>query len=224
MVTPQLSYPNKSHRKKVNIPGPSVELAEFVGIMLGDGGINNPWQANISMNAVADAFYSKYVEGLIIRLFGVKPAIRKRKERDTLIISLASTTIVDYLVSIGLPRGNKLRAGLKIPNWILNNPTYSNACVRGLMDTDGCLYIHRHKVGGMKYRNLGLCFSSYSPILIEQMAKLFEESSIMPHINGTGRSIYLYRVSAVERYLSTFGTSNERLKSLYRKWKGAGAV
>lgn len=224
MVNVELKYPEKSHRKLVRIPRKSKELAEFIGIMLGDGGINNPWQANISMNSIADATYARYVEDLIIHLFGVRPAIRKRKERNTLVISLASTTIVDFLISIGLPRGNKLKAGLKIPEWILKNPSYRRASIRGLVDTDGCLYIHKHKVGGLKYKNIGLCFCSYSPILIEQMAELFEESGIMPHINGTGRSIYLYRANAVAKYLKVFGTSNERIGDLYQKWKGARVV
>lgn len=219
-----LRYPKKSHRKVVRIPLKSKELAEFIGIMLGDGGINNPWQANISMNSVADATYARYVENLIIHLFGVQPAIRRRKERNTLVISLASTTIVDFLVSTGLPRGDKLKAGLKIPKWILKNPSYRKFCVRGLVDTDGCLYIHKHRRGGLEYKNIGLCFCSHSPILIEQITELFEESGIMPHINGTGRSIYLYRADAVAKYLKVFGTSNERIGGLYQKWKGARVV
>ena len=224
MVNTALKYPEKSHRKVVTIPGKSKELAEFVGIMIGDGGINNPWQANISMNSVADAAYANYVEHLIVHLFGVSPAIRKRKDRNTLVISLASTTIVDFLVFLGLPRGNKLKAGLKIPKWILRNPSYRKSCVRGLVDTDGCLYIHKHKIGGLEYKNIGFCFCSHSPILIEQIVELFEESGIMPHINGTGRSIYLYRTDAVAKYLEVFGTSNDRIGGLYQKWKGARVV
>lgn len=48
----ELRYPEKSHRKKVTIPKYSQNLAEFFGIMIGDGGVNNTWQANISVNAV----------------------------------------------------------------------------------------------------------------------------------------------------------------------------
>ena len=220
MIGHRLKYPKKSHRKVVIIPRPSINLAEFVGIMLGDGGINNPWQANITMNAIADAAYARYVEDLIIHLFGATPALRKRKRRNALVISLASTTIVDFLVSVGLPRGNKLKAGLKIPDWVLAKRAFRIACVRGLMDTDGCLYIHVHRIGKRVYRNIGLCFTSYSPILIGQVADLFEEFGIMPHISGAGRNIYLYQADAVAKYLKIFGTSNERIESVYTKWRG----
>lgn len=216
-----LKYPKKSHRKTIRIPKPSQSLAEFFGIMLGDGGINNSWQANITMNSIADAGYVFYIEKLIQDLFGVSPAIRKRKTRNAVVISTASTTLVDFLVEKGLPRGNKLKNGVRIPDWILKRRPYLVACVRGLMDTDGCLFIHFHKMAGKSYKNIGLCFTSYSSKMLGQVAGAFEEFGIIPHIGTQGRNIYLYRADAVAKYLKVFGTSNERISSLYEKWRGA---
>lgn len=217
-----LKYPNKSHRKVVTLPVPSVELAEFFGIMIGDGGINNPWQANITLNAEADRNYAEYVVGLSKKLFGIVPGIVKRKNEKAIIISLASTSLVDYLVDRGLSRGNKLEQGLHIPEWIMQKPGYRIACMRGLIDTDGCLYIHRHTVAGKQYRNIGLCFCSHSPELIAQASTIFEEFGIIPHISNQGRSIYLYKASAVARYLEVFGTSNERISSVHKEFGGVG--
>lgn len=215
-----LPYPQKSHRKEVRIPRPSAQLAEFVGIMIGDGGINNNWQANITLNSVADAEYIPFVVSLCEQLFRTIPAVRKRKTRNAVIVSLASTTIVDFLVELGLPRGNKLKQGLCIPSWILQKKAYRIVCVRGLMDTDGGLYIHKHTISQKVYRNIGLCFTSYSPKLIGQVATIFEEFGIMPHISGTGRNIYLYSERDVSKYLDIFGTSNRRISSVYEKWRG----
>ena len=47
-----LAVSEKVIGKKVLLPKHSVHLAEFFGIMLGDGGINNPWQATITLNAI----------------------------------------------------------------------------------------------------------------------------------------------------------------------------
>lgn len=187
--------------------------------MIGDGGINNPWQANITLNAIADKSYSEYVVALSRKLFSLTPEVRKQKGKQALIVSLTSITLVDYLVESGLPRGNKIKAGLCIPDWILKKSTYRVACVRGLMDTDGCLYVHKHSVLGRSYENIGLCFSSHSPPLIKQVAEIFEEFGIIPHISKHGRSIYLYKASAVSKYLDTFDTSNERIASVYKNWK-----
>ena len=217
-----LSYPKKSHRKQVTLPQESAALAEFFGIMMGDGGINNQWQANITLNSVKDAQYAIYVQDLIGKLFGVAPRVMQRKGRNALVISIASTTIVDFLVERGLKRGDKLAQGLAIPEWIMTSPEWRKASVRGLVDTDGCLYIHKHFVEGKPYRNLGFTFCSYSSALIKQVAQIFEEFGIIAHISNQGRSIYLYKASAVAAYLEIFGTSNERILSVYREYGGVG--
>ncbi|MCX6712472.1 MAG: hypothetical protein NT041_02170 [Candidatus Vogelbacteria bacterium] len=219
-----LKYPKKSHRKEVILPKYSESLAEFFGIMMGDGGINNAWQANITVNFVADLEYSKYLEALCKKLFRVAPVVRKRKKTNALVISLASMSIVDFLVLNGLPRGNKLKQGLSIPKWILGKAPYKKACVRGLIDTDGCIFVHVHKISGKIYKNIGLTFTSYSPELIFQVATILEEFGVMPHISKRGKDIYLYQADSVLRYLKVFGTSNHRIKSVYSKWRDARVV
>ncbi len=218
--TSNLKFPNKSHRKLANLPNDSVELAEFFGIMIGDGGINNPWQAKISLNSETDLAYSKYISKLTKKLFEIDPTFIKRRGENTIIISLSSTSIVDFLIEKGLIRGNKLKAGLKIPQWILDNDEFKRACLRGLIDTDGCLYIHVHKSKWDKvYKNIGLNFSSYSEDLISQVSEILFEYGIVPHISKRGTDIYLYKASAVKKYLEVVGTSNDRIISIYNKWR-----
>jgi len=216
-----LKYPNKSHRKIVLLPKKSIKLAEFFGLMMGDGGINNLWQVNITLNFIKDKQYSIYISDLINNLFGIVPVLRKRKNSQALVISLSSTTIVDFLVSEGLVRGNKIRGGLKIPLWILNKKSYRIACVRGLMDTDGGLYTHKHIVKEKEYNNIGLCFTSYSVYLINQVVDIFKENKITPHISNKGRSVYLYKEEAITRYLKIFGTSNDRISKVFNEWRDA---
>ncbi len=219
-----LKYPKKSHRKEVTLPKYSKDLAEFFGIMMGDGGINNIWQANITVNSVSDFSYSGYISSLCKKLFDVEPAIRMRKNAKALIISLTSTSVVDFLVLQGLPRGNKLKSGLAIPSWVLSKPLYRKACVRGLVDTDGCIFIHTHKVKGKRYDNIGLTFTSYSLELIIQVAEILQEFGVAPHISKSGRDIYIYQADTVFRYLKIFGTSNNRISSVYKKWRDARVV
>lgn len=216
----ELTHPNKSHRKNVFLPRPSKKLAEFIGIMLGDGGINNPWQATISVNWLVDREYAEYISDLCYSLFSIRPSIYKRKTRNVAVIRLSSTAVVEYLVKLGLHKGNKLKQGLMIPDWIMKNRSYKIACVRGLVDTDGCLFVHKHEIKGKEYKNIGWSFTSYSPELINQVAEILAEVKIIPHITGRHRDIYLYRSDAVSRYLKVFGTSNPRISSVYKKWKG----
>lgn len=192
--------------------------------MLGDGGIHNPWQATITVNAVADKTYAEYISALCERLFGFRPSVYKRKTREALVIRISSTSVADFLVKKGLVRGNKLRAGAIIPSWILKKKAYRIACVRGLVDTDGCLFIHKHTIGGRMYQNIGLTFTGYSRELLGQVAAIVEEIGVIPHITKRERDIYLYSAAAVARYLAVVGTSNSRIDSVYAKWRGARAV
>lgn len=219
-----LRYPRKSHRKVIKLPKDSTTLAEFMGIEFGDGGINNPWQIVITLNSEKDKEYAQHVTQIIFNLFGVTPAVRKRKTRNALQIISSSTSLVDFVVTKGAARGNKILQNFDIPKWIYKKAVYQKAFVRGLMDTDGCLYIHRHKVGGKLYKNLGLCFSSSSSNLLHSVAGILDKFDIQPHIPATGKNIYLYSSGAVLRYLRIFGSSNPRITAKYEEWRGAGVV
>lgn len=191
---------------------------------MGDGGINNPWQANITLNAVKDAAYSRYVVNKIKELFHIVPYSFRYKTKHAVRILINSVSLVDFLVANGLVRGDKLRQSLQIPAWIQEIRKYKTACVRGLVDTDGCMFVHKHTVGKREYKNIGLTFSSRSSCLISQVASIFEEFGIMPHITSRGTEIYLYKAEAVARYLEIFGTSNPRISSVYINWKRGRVV
>ena len=92
------------------------------------------------------------------------------------------------------------------------------------MDTDGCLYIHRHTIKGIKYKNIGFCFTSGSQPLLNYVAGIFREFGIKPHIADKGRRIYLYGENSVVKYLKIFNSANSRISRIYKEWKSAGVV
>lgn len=214
-----LKYPLKSHRKKISLPEESILLAELLGIIYGDGSIGNPWQVVISLNSITDAGYAKYVSSLILSLFGLEPRLRKRPDQNTLIVVLTSTTAVDFLVEKGAARGNKLINTKGVPSWILANDNYKRFFVRGIVDTDGCIYFHNHFVKGKKYVNIGLCFTNYSPEIVSEISSILAISSIKAHITDKGRRIYLYSEKQVAKYLEEFGSSNPRILEKYKSWR-----
>lgn len=219
MDTGLLKYPLKSHRKVVVLPESSSELAEFMGIMAGDGGMNNPWQFSITVNSVADAVYAEYIRDLIFQLFKLEVRFLER-ERHALVIVCSSTTVLDFLIDRGFTRGDKIRLGIGFPKWVSKSVDYQKAFVRGLMDTDGCLFIHKHTVAGKRYGNLGLTFTSFASGLISGVAEVLRNNGIEPHFSNNGRSIYLYKVESVVKYLSIFGSSNPRITRKYEEWRG----
>ena len=220
MYPTSLKYPKKSHRKNIIFPSDSIELAEFLGIEFGDGGIGNLWQVVISLNSISDSKYAEYITTLGFRLFGIKPKLRKRPNQNTLVVVYSSTHLVDFIVSKGAVRGNKIAQQIDVPQWINQDLEYEKAFVRGLMDTDGCLYIHRHTIKNVLYKNLGLCFASFSNKLIISVANILIKNGIKPYITNKGRCIYLYSYKSVVKYLSIFGSSNPRILDKFKEWRG----
>ncbi len=224
MLVSALKYPRKSHRKLITLPDESRELAELMGIVFGDGGINNPWQLVISLNSIKDMVYSKYATNLLIKLFNIEVVARKRPNENTLLLVCSSTSLVDFLVIKGAVRGNKIAQNIDIPPWIIKKPEFRKAFVRGLVDTDGCLYLHKHIVKGKKLVNIGFCFTSFSDKLIFSVANILSEFAIKPHITDGNRRIYLYGELNVLKYLNTFGSSNPRIYQKHTDWRDARAV
>lgn len=215
-----LRFPKKSHRKIINVPGESKELAELFGILFGDGGINNKWQLVISLNSNSDFEYAQYISKLLNSLFKIRVFAKKRPNQNTLVLVCSSINLVNFLVSKGSVRGNKVIQQIDIPNWINNNLEYQKFFVRGLVDTDGCLFIHNHIVRHKLYRNIGFCFTNSSKKLIISVAKILERLGIDPHITDKGRRIYLYSFKNVIAYLNIFGSSNPRILKKYLEWVG----
>ena len=129
--------------KKYHLPKKySEQLAELVGILLGDGGIT-PGQVFITLNGEADHDYVNFVIDLENRLFKEKPKIIKKNNDKAVAIYLNGIQLINYLVSIGLKIGNKVKQQVGVPNWIMSSKIYKVACLRGLMDTDGGVFLHR---------------------------------------------------------------------------------
>ncbi|MEK7185874.1 MAG: LAGLIDADG family homing endonuclease [Patescibacteria group bacterium] len=214
-----LQFPNKSHRKSVLIPDHNANLAELLGIIFGDGAIGNPWQVVISLNSILDRKYASYVTQLFNGLFGITCAVRKRPNQNTLVVVCSSTTIVDYLIEKGATRGNKLKQNLDIPSWIKNDNNFLKFFIRGLVDTDGCIYLHRHFIKQNYYVNIGLCFTNFSTDIITSVDIFLKQNGIKSHVADKGRRIYLYTEESVKKYLDIFGSSNPRIYEKYTDWK-----
>lgn len=219
MEVSALKYPNKSHRKVITIPPHSTQLAELLGIIFGDGGINNGWQLVISLNSVSDYKYSEYVSSLLQILFKINVAIRKRPNQKTLVLICSSTTLVDFLVKNGAVRGSKIFQQIDIPKWIEESSSYKKAFVRGMVDTDGCLFTHRHFIKSKLYINIGFCFTSNSKKLIFSVSDILNGFGIKSSMTDKNRRIYLYSEKSVKKYLDIFGSSNPRIYEKYTSWK-----
>ncbi len=200
---------NKRIKTNFKKPAYSNKLAEFVGIVLGDGGITK-YQLFITLNSEADQKYIPYVSNLISNLFKMKASLYKRKNKKAIVVSVAGIRFIEYLSKLGLKKGNKVLNQVDVPNWIQRKTGYSQHCLRGLMDTDGGLFFHRYKVNGKKYKYLKLCFSNLSQPLRNFVYKTLKNSGFSPRYAGENH-VWLYSQKEAKNYLKIIGSSNHRL-------------
>lgn len=198
--------------REINIPRFSKHLAEFIGILLGDGAITKR-QVVITLNRFDDKDFIKYVKNLIKSLFFVNPAESKRESVLNIIIS--RTKLVQFLTKKWFKIGSKVRQQIDIPKWIKENDLYIKACIRGLLDTDGCFYVDKHKYKEKIYYNGGLNFSNRSLPILLFFKKNLEKLGFHPTQN-TKFSISLRKEKEILNYFKIIGSSNLKHKNKFK--------
>lgn len=119
-------------RKEIIYPKHSLALAEFIGIMLGDGGLPGNHQIKVSFNVKTDSEYAFYICKLIRKLFLVNYHIHRRRKSNGADIVVSSSNLVDFLVRQGLRAGHKVKNQIDVPAWINEKLEYQKVCLRGL--------------------------------------------------------------------------------------------
>jgi hypothetical protein len=188
------------------------ELAEFVGILLGDGHIGQS-QWSITLNSIKDAKYAKFVQRLVYDLFLFYPTKRKRKHKHAVVIYGGGKRIINYFQKLGLHIGNKIEQQVGIPLWIEQDKNYCVACLRGLIDTDGGIFLHSYKVNGKTYSYIKLCFANKSIPLINFVYRTLSMLQLQPKLrmNSDTKRVWIYDVKYVEKYVHVVKPSNTRL-------------
>lgn len=190
-------------------PRKSVDLAEFVGIVLGDGNISKG-QVTISLNDKDDKEYSEFVVALIKKLFDVPVGTYHRRELSAMNFIISRSELVRFCVEkLELKRGNKIKQQVDIPDWIKQNNSYSIGCVRGLVDTDGCVFTHRYKVNRKWYSYKKLVFTSYSKPLRRSMFNILKDNGFNPRL-ARDRDVHLDSIANMERYFKIINFHNPK--------------
>lgn len=206
--------------KSMRKPRKSVLLAEFIGILIGDGGMTR-YQVVVTTNSVDDYEYSLFIANLSQRLFGMMPNLSERKDSQCITIVTSSVELVKFLKTAGILQGDKLKQNLNVPTWIFKNKAFEVACLRGMFDTDGCVFQERHKIKGKMYCYPRLSFVSASEHLRLSIYNILEDLEFTPKIRNN-RSVNLERRCDIESYFRVVGTSNPKHLNRFKSFGGVG--
>jgi len=195
--------------KSIKIPRFSKKLAEFTGIVMGDGSLTK-YQLQLCFHKKDDKLYAEFVKNLIENIFKVPVSICYLKDEMAMKLVVSRKKLVEFCnTELMLPIGDKLRNRLDVSDWIKNNIEFQKACMRGLIDTDGCIFNEVHNIKGKKYSYKRLNFTSASLPLRRSVFLLFEQLGFLPKMRND-RSVQIEKKEKIERYFKVIGTNNPK--------------
>ena len=201
----KFSYCNK--RNDIKIPKKySKDLAEFFGIMLGDGHISH-FQTIVSLGNKEEN-YALHVKSVMEKIFktDVRISVRNGGYRD---VYLGSVNIVSWLLKEGLVH-NKVKFQVDVPKWIFSKDIYLKNFLKGFFDTDGSVY-------KLKY-GIQISFCNRSLPILKSLQFMLKKLRYNPS-SVSGYNLYLTRIEDVKRFFEEIKPSNSKHISRYLKIK-----
>lgn len=203
--------------KKIPKVDYSSEVAELLGILMGDGHLGE-YQVTMTTNSQTDLNHAIFVRDKFRKIFKITPSFKKRKDKKALIVCLSSKEACSALEKLGMPRGNKIKGRMSVPEWIKKDPDYVKAFIRGVFDTDGCVYIDTHRRGNKRYQYLGWTITSYADIFLADLGRLMLGLGFHTSNTKNQKSLYLRKQREILEYFTSIGTHNEKHKIRFSKF------
>ena len=188
----------------------SGDLAEMITIALGDGSIpKDESHFRIILNRTEEKQYRKYVLELMQKLFKKTPGIYKPKDANAVKMTISRKEIVRALISKGLKPGDKKENQVDVPQWIKKKKEFQTRGLRGLVDTDGSIHIHKHN------KTLHISFNNASFPLVNDFKKMCKTLNI--------ETVKISPVKGKNTYTTGMESKKEVAKFIYKvrpkKWE-----
>lgn len=164
-----------------------------------------------------DAEYFGYLTQLIKQNFNPKNISIRNSKGNTLRLTIYSKDLYVFLIKrFAFPSGKK--NDIVIPNEILSTERYLIKTIRGIFDTDGCVFWDKRKIYKKPYPRITL--ETKSKALNNQLTDYLSEYFRIRNIKrkrvlGTTYVIEIYGHLQFKKWLELIGFSNNRhLKSM----------
>lgn len=215
--------------KKIKFPnGMSEDLAELVGIHLGDGSLSLDKQYDYTVsyagNLQKDQVFMDHINNQYFSLFGTKLKVVLNSKRNSIELRIRSKLLYNFLKnSLNIPCGRK--TDLSIPNYIKSDRKYLAAFLRGLFDTDGCVVLQKQN----KYRYILLKISTKHNNFAKEIQESLTFLDIPSFVNKKDTSVnnkifvgydVVIRNKNVPKFFEVIGSKNPRN---FTKYKDMGA-
>jgi len=162
----------------------SPAMAEFFGIMTGDGCLSNTGKGRGSGNKywiyicghkIDDRDHYEHIKRLLMDIFKKGTKICERKKEKTIFIRFSDKKIFQDFSMLGFPIGREYDK-LDIPDWIFNKKENFISFLRGLFDTDGSFVLSKQHRKIPYYPRIEI--TTKSKILAEKIKVLINKLGI----------------------------------------------
>ena len=203
---------SEGNTKDVKIPKRNQDLAEFWGIMLGDGSLQKikgyklgVYGLDVAGHSVDDRDYIlNFVRPMAERLFGIKSRIYESKRSKCIHLNLDSRRIVDFFEDNNFKAGNKIVNQVTIPDWVKEDDRFLSVCLRGLFDTDGTFY----KLTNQNSYQVG--FTNNNETLLKDLRDGLLKLGIGVSKIMYNRKLVITKRSEIEKFYKLIGFSNPK--------------
>ena len=205
-------FGSKGKYKIVKIPEIlNNDIAELVGIILGDGNLN---RKNIRIVGNRNEYiYYLYLKSLFQKVFDVDSVVG-HDTKNSIKLTVYSVKISQYLISLGLKKGDKIKNKVVIPKWIFENKNYTKSCLRGLFDTDGSIFTSSNNTEYNILWKMGV-----GSLLPQYIRKALLELNFHPtKIFSNGRKVSLCRKNEIIRFFNEIKPRNNIHLMRYRNY------
>tara|TARA_Y100000310_G_scaffold336265_1_gene420331 strand:+ start:2121 stop:2810 length:690 start_codon:yes stop_codon:yes gene_type:complete len=198
----------------------NTELAEFLGIMFGDGCLSRNAKARmiyICGHKEDDLVYHQTITlPLLKKLFNKDAIIGFRKKENALFIKFSDKEIFNFLKQY-LPVGRKYES-MRIPKEILLKKEYLFAFFRGLIDTDGCIVFSKQHKKEAYYLRIELSSKSKEFLLI--LLQELKKYNFYGSVSHKGKQNYRLELPGrknLQRYIQNIDFHNPKIHKKIRK-------
>ena len=138
-------------------------------------------------------------------IFNLGGKIILDKKNNERFLSFSSKELVNFFILMGFKPGNKIKNQPTIPDWIFRNNSFLKSCLRGLIDTDGCI----HKMSKKDPKLIRINFKNNNLRLLNSAREGFIKLGYNPS-NITNDVFYLSRQKEIHKYLKEINFSNKK--------------
>jgi phosphotransferase system IIB component len=162
--------------KKEDSKTDKVNLAYVIGVAIGDGNLSNPNGRATRLRVTCDIKYPNLIKNIVESIKIVFPSnkVSVGKTSGNYVNVSCYSNRLEGLLGWKVGLGPKHKQKVSIPKWIKSNRKFTIACLKGLFETDGSIYMDR------KY--LMTNFVTIIPELAKDVIEMIEMLGFKPNI------------------------------------------